>query len=93
MSELRKALEAWCDECVSEKNGYDIRIAKTVLVREYRTINDLLDLLYPVIEAASYADCACTLSERQSGHLIGCFQPELNTAMAEIKSKLEVGGS
>lgn len=43
-----------------------------------------------LIEAEG-AQCACSLRERDSGHLIGCWRPALNDALARVAEHAESG--
>lgn len=36
-----------------------------------------------LLEAASQADCACSVRERASGHLVECWMPALKDAIAK----------
>lgn len=45
--------------------------------------------LRALVDAAENAQCACTLRERESGHLVGCWRPDLSEAIA--RAKIELG--
>jgi hypothetical protein len=44
-------------------------------------------LIPAIIEAAKHAQCKCTVKERISGHLLECWMPELNEALARAEGK------
>lgn len=37
-----------------------------------------------LIEAAGQAECGCSLRERESGHRVGCWMPDLTAALAHV---------
>lgn len=43
------------------------------------------DLRY-VAEAAKHANCDCSIAQRESGHMIGCWFPALEAALARIEA-------
>ena len=36
-------------------------------------------------EALRRVDCGCTLRERESGHRVGCWKPEVDAILAETE--------
>lgn len=40
-----------------------------------------------LVRAAEHADCACSIKEALSGHLTGCWKPDLMDALASLSSK------
>lgn len=46
--------------------------------------NQLLDALERAVEAIATTPCRCSVSERLSGHLIGCDMLEQQQALADI---------
>jgi hypothetical protein len=37
-----------------------------------------------LVQAAQAAQCACSIKERDSGHLVGCWMPALSEALAKV---------
>ncbi len=42
------------------------------------------DCIKRVVEVALSAQCGCSVAERDSGHLVGCWKPALDEARAAI---------
>lgn len=40
-----------------------------------------------LLEAAKQAHCDCTLSERASGHKVGCWMPDLSAAINKAEGR------
>jgi hypothetical protein len=40
-----------------------------------------------LLEAAKDAQCSCSIAERESGHLTGCWMPALEAAIAKAEGK------
>jgi hypothetical protein len=58
-------------------------------------MSDTNAVFQALLTAAESAQCACSLKERESGHLIDCWRPELSEAIAHAKVELacaRVGG-
>lgn len=48
---------------------------------------DCEDALRSLADAASHADCACSVRERDSGHRVGCWMPTLREAIDAARAK------
>lgn len=42
--------------------------------------------LHLLANAVRFAYCNCTLREQESGHRVGCWKPDVDDALAKIKS-------
>ena len=40
-----------------------------------------------LVEAANNAQCECSVAERDSGHKVGCWMPQLQSALAAVEGK------
>lgn len=46
-----------------------------------------------LIDAIQKVDCACSVAERDSGHKIGCFMPEVQPVIDKYKITIKRGSS
>lgn len=57
-------------------------------------INEKRELLADARKLADYfsdAQCECSVTERDSGHLVGCWKPELDKKLADFREKWGMG--
>ncbi len=62
-----------------------LRSMQAQIIHGKRTFGDIADLLVTlqsVRKSADRANCECTPRERDSGHLVDCWMPELEAALA-----------
>lgn len=57
----------------------------TVTTEELETIRELRQQRDELMKVLRQADCACSLRERDSGHVIGCWKPDVDAALAKMK--------
>lgn len=59
-------------------------------------LNEIIDLALKGLaaekleKAVEFPDCSCGVKERDSGHMIGCWAPEFNDALAEYRKEIEL---
>ncbi len=66
-----------------EKEPY-FKVVVDGIIADQKAILFLVGLLtkhYALVEAAKNVDCNCTVSQRLSGHLLGCWKPDFDEAM------------
>ncbi len=60
-------------------------LLRPILAAEVRRYQAQAPAIEALIEAADKSQCECTISQRESGHAVECWRPELDAALAAIR--------
>ena len=77
-------LDTAADDCESGRASYALPKVKEAAWR-LRQINGGLAAVAELVAAASHVECACSVRERDSGHRVGCFMPDLSAALDAVR--------
>lgn len=79
-----EACQEEIDKLIDEKNA----LLRRCLAAEDALKNGEVPEKYEeLIRAADDAQCDCSVSQRDSGHKIGCWMPRLQSALAAVEGK------